>query len=76
MIEINEISYSFEGALPYTMSRAKHAFEVYPGAMQIDSDRDPMSYLKTDQLFADALVHNEHSLNLALEVMGHVSRIC
>lgn len=61
------------GALPYTMSRARHAFEVYPGAMRVDCDRDPMTYLKTDQLFADTLVHNEHSLHLALEVMGHVS---
>lgn len=39
----------------------------------MNCDRDPMSYLKTDQLFADTLVHNEQALNLALDVMGHVS---
>lgn len=56
------------------MSRAKHAFDVYPGAMQVDCNRDPMSFLKTNQLFADTLVHSEHALNLALEIVGHVSK--
>ncbi|KAI1283178.1 2-amino-3-carboxymuconate-6-semialdehyde decarboxylase [Halotydeus destructor] len=58
------------GTLPYTFSRAAHAHDVYPADMRVDNEHPPTKYLKTGNIFADTLVHDQRSLKLACDVIG------
>ncbi|WP_411022927.1 amidohydrolase family protein, partial [Salmonella sp. s51228] len=56
------------GALPYTIGRISHGYNVRPDLCATNCPNNPTKYL--NQLYADSLVHDEHALKLLVNVLG------
>lgn len=61
------------GALPYTIGRIQHGFDVRPDLCAVDCPTSPRAQL--GRFWSDSLVHDEPALQLAMGVFGE-DRVC
>lgn len=61
------------GSFPGTIGRIEHGFNVRPDLVAKDNAINPRNYI--GNFWIDSLVHDEHTLQFILEVMGE-DRIC
>jgi aminocarboxymuconate-semialdehyde decarboxylase len=61
------------GALPYTIGRIQHGFDVRPDLCAVDCPTSPRDQL--GRFWSDSLVHDADALRLALRVFGE-DRVC
>ncbi|XP_075465654.1 2-amino-3-carboxymuconate-6-semialdehyde decarboxylase isoform X3 [Ascaphus truei] len=56
------------GAIPYTIGRINHGFDVRPDLCAVDNSTAPRKYLGS--FYTDSLVHDPRALKLLVEIIG------
>lgn len=62
------------GAWPFTVGRMEHGFHVRPDLVATDNDKNPRSYLASEnapaRFYVDSLVHDADALKLLIKMFG------